>query len=214
MRHWAQDVLFTRRGLIACAAGLVVARAARAGLTPTPPQTPGPFYPKVKPDDSDADLTRIANGRNVAAGEVIDVSGRALSVKGHTLENAVIEIWQADVNGRYFDPKDNAGATARDRNFQGYGAVRTRADGMYRFRTIRPAPYDIGIGFRTPHIHFRIVHPASGELVTQMYFPGDPRNEQDVLYRRLGSRLVRGAATAQLQSGGDVPTYAFDLVLA
>ncbi len=214
MRNWAQDVLFTRRGLIATAAGLVVARAAHAGLTPTPPQTAGPFYPRVKPDDSDADLTRIANGRKVAEGEVIDVSGRVLSVKGHALDNAVIEIWQADANGRYIDPKDRSGATARDQHFQGYGAVRTGAGGTYRFRTIRPAPYDIGIGFRTPHIHFRVVDPDLGELVTQMYFPGEGRNERDVLYSRLASELVRDAATAELQAGGDVPRYRFDLVLA
>ncbi|MDA7947543.1 MAG: protocatechuate 3,4-dioxygenase [Hyphomicrobiaceae bacterium] len=214
MRHWAQDVLFTRRGLIACAAGLVVARASHAGLTPTPPQTPGPFYPRVKPSDSDADLTRIANGQGVAAGEVIEISGRALSVKGDTLEGAVVEIWQADVNGRYIDPRDNAGATPRDRNFQGYGVVRTRADGSFRFRTIRPAPYDTGVGLRTPHIHFRVVHGTRGELVTQMYFPGDPRNDQDFLYRELGSRLVRDAATAELQTGGNVAIYVFDMVLA
>ena len=50
MRHWARDVLLTRRGLIACAAGLVVAKAVPAGMTPTPAQTAGPFYPRTKPD--------------------------------------------------------------------------------------------------------------------------------------------------------------------
>ena len=214
MKHWAQDVLFTRRGLIAGAAGLIVARAAHAGLAATPPQSAGPFYPRVKPADQDADLTRIGDTNDVAAGEIIEVSGRALSVKGHALENAIVEIWQADTNGRYFHPADRGGTTARDGRFQGYGAVRTRTDGAYRFRTIRPAPYDMGGGMRTPHIHFRVLHDQLGQLVTQMYFPGDPQNEQDFLYRRLKSRLVHDAATAQARPGGDVPGFAFDLVLA
>ncbi len=214
MKHWAKDVLFTRRGLIAGAAGLIVARAARADLAPTPPQMAGPFYPRVKPADADADLTRIGDTKDIASGEIIEVSGRVLSVKGTALENAVVEIWQADMNGRYFHPADRGGATARDRHFQGYGAVRTRAGGAYRFRTIRPGPYDTGGGLRTPHIHFRVLHDKIGQLVTQMYFPGDPLNERDFLYRSLKSRLVHDAATARVRPGGDVASYTFDLVLA
>ena len=76
MKHWARDVLFTRRGLIAGAAGLIVARTVRAGLAPTPPQSAGPFYPRVKPADQDADLTRIGDTNDVASGKIIEVSGR------------------------------------------------------------------------------------------------------------------------------------------
>ncbi len=214
MRHWGQDVLLTRRGLIVCAAGLIVAKASYANLTPTPAQTAGPFYPQVKPADTDSDLTRIGNGQDVASGEIVEVSGRVLSVKGHALPDANVEVWQADTNGRYVDAKDNARGTVRDRHFQGYGMVKTRAEGRYRFRTVRPASYDTGIIRRTPHIHFRVLHASLGELVTQMYFPGEPLNGQDILYRRLTNNLARNAATAKLHPGGEVPHYTFDLVLA
>ena len=214
MRHWPQDILLTRRGLITCVAGLVVGKASYAGLTPTPTQTAGPFYPDVIPADSDADLTRIGNAQTVASGEIVEVSGRILSVKGHALPDAVVEIWQADANGRYLDGGDGGGGRGRDRRFQGYGMVKTRASGEYRFRTVRPAPYGTGAFRRTPHIHFRVLHGSYGELVTQMYFPGEPLNDRDMLYRSMTSNLARDAATAQLHRGGEVPHYSFDLVLA
>jgi protocatechuate 3,4-dioxygenase beta subunit len=214
MRHWGKDVLLTRRGLIACAAGLVVAKAANAGVMATPPQTAGPFYPHVKPDDTDADLTRVEGASAGALGEIIEVTGRILSVKGHALPGAVVEIWQADTNGRYFDPKDWSVFTSRDSNFQGYGAVRAGADGAYRFRTIRPAAYGNGSFRRTPHIHFRVTGEKFGELVTQMYFPGEPLNARDFLYLSLSGDLARDAATARHTSGGETSRYAYDLVLA
>ena len=214
MRHWGQDVLLTRRGLIACAAGLVVAQATHAGVTATPPQSAGPFYPHTKPDDTDADLTQVEVVSAGASGEIIEVSGRILSVKGHALPGAVVEIWQADVNGRYFDAKDRNLISSRDRNFQGYGAVRAGADGAYRFRTVRPAPYGGSSFRRTPHIHFRVVDERLGELVTQMYFPDEPLNRQDAIFLTLPGDMARSAATARVRPGGGAPRFAYDLVLA
>lgn len=214
MRHWGKDVLLTRRGLIACAAGLVVAKATNAGAAATPPQTAGPFYPHVKPDDTDTDLTRVEGASGPASGNIIEVSGRILSVKGHALPGTVVEIWQADANGRYFDSKDWSVFTSRDSNFQGYGAVRAGADGAYRFRTIRPAPYNAGVTRRTPHIHFRVTGVRIGELVTQMYFPGEPLNALDFIFSSLSGDLARDAATARHRPGGDIPRYTYDLVLA
>ncbi len=214
MRHWGKDVMITRRGLIACAAGLVVAKSALAGLTITPAQTAGPFYPRLKPDDSDMDLTRVQGAQGAAAGEVIEVRGRILSVKGHALGDAVVEIWQADTHGRYRHPGDRSFSSSRDANFQGYGAVRTGSDGAYRFRTVRPAAYDAGHFRRTPHIHFRVVDARNRELVTQMYFPGEPLNAQDIIYSRLSGNLTQDAATARRSQGGDAVRYEFDLVLA
>ena len=214
MQHWGKDIMITRHGLIACAAGLVVARAANAGLMLTPPQTAGPFYPKIKPVDSDGDLTRLKGAGGDALGEVIEVQGRILSVKGHALKDAIVEIWQADSHGRYAHPGDIHPLTIRDRNFQGYGAVKIGADGAYRFRTIRPSGYSSGSIRRTPHIHFRVVDQTHRELVTQMYFPGEPFNSKDFLFTRLPGELAREAVTARLAAGNGIPNYTFDLVLA
>lgn len=214
MRHWGKDILLSRRGLIACAAGLVVGQATNAGLISTPPQTAGPFYPNTKPDDTDSDLTRITGANAQASGEIIEITGRILSVKGYALRGAIVEIWQADVNGRYFDFKDRNTISTRDSQFQGYGAARAGEDGAYRFRTIRPAAYGSGTFRRTPHIHFRVVDEKLGELVTQMYFPNDPRNRKDALYLSLSGDLARAATTARKLPGEGIQRYAFDLVLA
>lgn len=214
MRYWGPDILLDRRRLIACAAGLLVARSVPAGLVLTPPQTPGPFYPRVRPQETDADLTQISGRSSTATGKTIEVSGRVLSAKGGALANSVVEIWQADANGRYFDPRDTGFGAARDRNFQGYGAVRTSGGGEYRFRTIRPAAYGSGAVRRTPHIHFRVLSQDSGELVTQMYFPGERLNKSDFIYMGLGDDAARAAATARLVLGSNPERYEYDLVLA
>lgn len=214
MRHWGSDILLDRRRLIACAAALIVARPALANLVPTPPQTAGPFYPRVKPHDSDSDLTRIAGQNSVATGSVIEVTGRILSVKGHALTGAVVEIWQADALGRYADLRDGGERAKRDRAFQGYGAVKVGADGQYRFRTIKPAAYGSTAFRRTPHIHFRVVTGSGQELVTQMYFPGEPLNSQDFILGRLADDTARAAATARMIPGSNPERYAYDLVLA
>lgn len=213
MKHWGPDIMMSRRGLIAGAAGLLVARAADAALMVTPRQTAGPFYPRVKPLDSDADLTMIKNANGPAKGEVIEVVGRVLSVKGEPMGGAVVELWQADSRGRYNHPLDRMAGSPRDTNFQGYGAVRVAADGGYRFRTVRPRFYDTGVGLRTPHIHFRVVAQETRALVTQMYFPGEAMNADDFIYRSLASDAARAAVTARHQVA-EVPRFAFDMVLA
>jgi protocatechuate 3,4-dioxygenase beta subunit len=63
------------------------------------------------------------------------------------------------------------------------GATRTDAQGRYRFRTIRPAPYP----GRTPHIHVKLRHPTWGEWTSQWFVAGDPGNAQDFIYRRLSA---------------------------
>ena len=201
----------SRRGFIAGSAGLLAAGAAGANLAVTPLQTAGPFYPLLKPIDADADLTLLKGAPGPAKGEVIEVSGRILSVKGHALPGAIVEIWQADAGGRYNHPLD-IGGVSRDQNFQGFGAVRADAGGAYRFRTIKPRHYDTGFGVRTLHIHFYVNIEDGGDLTTQMYFPDEALNEADFVRRRLASEAEREAVTSRRRDG-DVPRFLFDIVL-
>jgi protocatechuate 3,4-dioxygenase beta subunit len=82
----------------------------------------------------------------------------------YPISDAVVEIWNADVNGDY-DLSD-------DYIFR--GSCRTGADGRYRFRTIIPGRYLNGGSYRPSHIHFRITAPGHAELVSQIYFKDDP----------------------------------------
>ena len=66
----------------------------------------GPFYPRVKPTDTDADLTLVRGHHQRAAGQLVQLSGRVTNLKGEPLRNAPIEIWQANTHGRYSHPSD------------------------------------------------------------------------------------------------------------
>ncbi len=124
--------------------------------TRTPPTahiTTGPFFPEqfIRPED--ADLTR--------AGEAaITLTGRVTDARGTPCVCAILEIWQADAAGRYGR----------------WGRTWTDRDGLYRFRTIRPA----GVEQYAPCINVTL--HASGlmrPLVTRMFFPGEPSNGSD-----------------------------------
>src|ERR1043165_7608272 len=73
----------------------------------------------------------------------------------------------------------------------GFGApgvpVRANAEGRYRFRTIVPAAYE----GRTRHFHVKVAPQGGRLLTTQLYFPGEPKNAKDGLYRK--ELLIRTA---------------------
>jgi protocatechuate 3,4-dioxygenase beta subunit len=164
--------------------GLALAQTANHQLTPE--QVMGPFYPILKPLDHDADLTMIRGKRGHAQGDVIHVMGRVLNRRGEPVRGAKIEIWQANARGRYAHPSDTNPAPL-DPYFQGYSVQLTDAEGRYRFKTIKPAAYPTGPNtMRPPHIHFDIVG-SKDRLVTQMYFPNEPLNERDDIFKQLGA---------------------------
>jgi protocatechuate 3,4-dioxygenase beta subunit len=166
----------------ACALAPLATTPALANESPpTPRMTEGPFYPRIFPKDSDADLTRFEGRTAVAEGTVIDVGGRVLDRSGKPRAGTRVEIWQCDAKGQYHHVGEPEGRG--DPNFQGWGAVATDSEGRYRFRTIRPAPYS----GRAPHIHFTIAENGRRRLTSQMFVEGDPGNERDGLYRHLGA---------------------------
>ena len=172
-----------RRWLSAVAAmgvgGLTQAASAWAELLRrTPGQILGPFYPVVKPPSNGTDLTLLPGHSERAQGQVIQVMGRVLDHGGRPVPNARMEIWQANVHGRYTHPSDTNPAPL-DPNFEGYATLVTDADGRYRFKTIKPGAYPAGPSvIRPPHIHFDVVGRRD-RLVTQMYFAGEPLNDKD-----------------------------------
>jgi len=159
---------------LATNAGLALSQALRR----TPSQILGPFYPVAKPLDRDADLTQVHGRLGRASGQVIEVMGRVINSRGMPVENAGIEIWQANAQGRYTHPSDRS-AAALDPHFDGYAALSTDAEGRYRFKTIKPGAYPDSPGtMRAPHIHFDVVG-RHNRLVTQLYFAGEPLNDSD-----------------------------------
>jgi protocatechuate 3,4-dioxygenase beta subunit len=151
---------------------------AQASLNRTQDQILGPFYPIMSKPDRSGDLTRVPGGTGRAKGQPLIVIGRVLDPFGKPIKGANIEIWQANAGGRYAHPDDTNPAPL-DPNFQGFGTITTGTDGRYRFKTIKPSAYPIApTRMRPAHIHFN-VRGSHDELITQMYFEGDPYNEKD-----------------------------------
>jgi protocatechuate 3,4-dioxygenase beta subunit len=151
---------------------------------PTEDQTSGPFYPVKKPVDQDADLTVVKGKPGKAQGKIIYVKGRVLNLKGEPVPGARLEIWQANTFGRYTHPEDTNPAPL-DPNFEGYGVQTSDAEGRYWFKTVKPGAYPIPGGrMRPPHIHF-CVTSKTNQLITQLYFEGEPLNAKDVLFKNL-----------------------------
>lgn len=173
----------------------------------------GPFYPQVKPRDTDVDLTFIRGHRRRAAGQVVRLSGRVMNVRGEPVRNARLELWQANANGRYAHPSDPNTQLAIDPDFQGYSALRTDNDGRYAFTTIKPGPYPTARGdMRAPHIHLE-VHGAVDRKVTQLFFPNEPLNDQDRHLHSVRRPETLIAALSPSSRGDSVLFASWDIVL-
>jgi protocatechuate 3,4-dioxygenase beta subunit len=201
----------------AIAAGFLsgITRAApseiKALLVPTPSETEGPFYPVMAQKDLDFDLTRVEGGDGVAQGKQIFIAGRVLDTAGNAIEDATVDLWQANAAGRYRHPEESD-ENPLDPNFQGWAIVPSGNNGAFRFKTIYPGAYGAGRGWRRPpHIHFKISKPGYKALTTQLYFPGEALNEKDFLYRDQ-SEAEQKMLTATA-SAAEPDTYTWDIVL-
>lgn len=183
------EIQATRRKFLLGAAGLA-ALSAKAFATNscevfTPAQTQGPFYPGERAFGLDTDLTRVPGRPTRALGQVIYVKGRVLDQDCRPIEGANVEIWQACASGKYNSPKDPNPASL-DPNFKYWAETFTNKDGEYMFKSIKPGAYPAANDWdRPPHIHFKISKLGMKELVTQMYFSGDPLNDRDFIIQDL-----------------------------
>ena len=199
-------------GLALVPGGLV--RAA----TPTPAQVEGPFHPIDEQSDTDMNLVMIEGHSELAKGEVILVRGQVFDTDGVPLQDALVDVWQANDNGRY-SHADDPNTAPLDPNFQGWGLVKTDAEGRYGFKTIKPGPYPLSFlgdeGWRCRHIHFKVSHSNLETLVTQMYFKGDPLIEADLEIAKAPEELRHLLiAESQTDEASGLPLYRFNLVLA
>lgn len=162
-------------------------KAANAQTRPkTPSQPEGPFYPIEDQIDKDTDMTNITGRSESALGQRVRLVGQVLDVAtGAPVVGALIEFWQACESGKYNHPSDSSDAPL-DPNFQYWAQVRTDSNGEFGLLTIRPGAYAADTNWtRPPHIHIKIHKPGYPSLTTQIYFGGDPLNEQDRILRRL-----------------------------
>ena len=122
-------------------------------LRQTPSQTVGPFFAyALTPEQYGYDFASIAGGSLIEGdvpGQRIRIEGRVFDGKGEVVPDAMIEIWQADGEGRYAHSADPRGSNI---TFRGFGRVGTGTDPEARFifDTIKPGSVD---GTQAPHIN-------------------------------------------------------------
>ena len=143
---------------------------------PIPSQTVGPYF-----------HLGLTDGRAVgciaqpdAKGERVWLTCRVLDGDGLPVDDAMLEVWQADFQGKYNHPDDMQDKQA-DPACRGFGRVGTGSDGSCQFETIKPGGVR-GIGGIPQAPHLNVAVFARGllrHLYTRIYFAGDPANEKD-----------------------------------
>jgi protocatechuate 3,4-dioxygenase beta subunit len=133
-------------------------------------------------------------GADRAIGQLIQVRLRIVDEDGTPMRGAMLEVWQANAAGRYLHPNDDDHAPL-DPHFCGSSRLLTDEIGAIEIRTIKPGAYpvpDTGHWWRPPHIHFSVWGKLwLSRLVTQMFFPGEPLNDQDRILQAVPNAEAR-----------------------
>ena len=142
-------------------------------------------------------------------GVVLLVRGRVWGLESREpLTSAVLDLWQADAQGRY-DNDDPQNPPAANR-FKNRCRLVTDATGYYEYETIHPGAYRLGREeWRPPHVHYLVRAPGHRRLITQLYFRGDPHQAED---RFIKQSLVIGLDRRE-RAGQTFELGTFDIVL-
>lgn len=178
-------------------------------LPQTTAQTVGPFFHFSLMRDGVDELDPDRE-----AGAPIVVTGAVLDGVGDPIDDAMVEIWQADGGGRYRHPADGRVGDVPT-HFIGFGRVASSDDGTFRLTTAMPGTVPGPDGtVQAPHLNVQVfARGLLDHLTTRMYFPDHPANAEDpVLARVPEARRDTLLARAEGEEGG-VPVYRFDVVL-
>jgi protocatechuate 3,4-dioxygenase, alpha subunit len=114
------------------------------------------------------------------AGQRVRIEGRVLDADGKPVNDAAVELWQANSHGKYASPEDSQDKPL-DAGFRGYGRSLTDDSGTFRFRTVKPGRVPGPDGrLQAPHLVMTIfMRGLLKQLVTRVYFPDEPSNADD-----------------------------------
>jgi protocatechuate 3,4-dioxygenase alpha subunit len=181
-------------------------------LKQTPSQTVGPYFAfALTPEQYGSSFAGIAGGTLVGSdtdGERIRIEGRVIDGEGHSISDALIEIWQADAQGRYAHPADPRSSNA---SFQGFGRVGTGTapDNRFVFETVKPGSVD---GIQAPHVN--VILFMRGLLLhayTRVYFSDETAaNAKDPVLASVPAERRDTLIARREQTPGGV-VYRFDI---
>ena len=135
-------------------------------------------------------------------GERVQISGKVFDADGKPVNDAAVEIWQANSHGKYASPEDRQDKPL-DPGFRGYGRSLTGEDGAFRFSTIKPGRVP-GLDGKPQARHITVTIFMRGllkQLQTRVYFPDDPANSDDPVLNLVPAER-RGTLIAKKRSDG------------
>lgn len=180
------------------------------GYRGTPTNVLGPYYLEGAPF--------IERGQLVSEGERGDrlvVAGMVRDVEGDPIPGALLDVWQADAQGRY------SGFDSGPPEMNLRGRFRSQQDGSYQIHTVRPSAYTIphdgptgrmlrALGrhaWRPAHIHLKVTHDGYRPLTTQVYLADSEYLDSDA------ANAAREDLTRPLTRTGAGYSLDFDLLL-
>jgi protocatechuate 3,4-dioxygenase beta subunit len=121
----------------------------------------GPYYKTGSPERKN-----IVESGTIGTSMVLE--GRVLDKNGQPIPHAWLDFWHADGDGQY----DNEGYNLRGHQY-------ADENGRYHLETVRPLGYQM----RASHIHVKVrANESSPVLTTQLFFPGEKKNETDPIF--------------------------------
>ena len=188
-------------------------------LKETPSQTAGPYvHIGLTPNFADIRGVYEADPGSTmltpdTKGDRITISGRIIDGSGAVVNDALLELWQADADGSYTAPMGPNSNSAPA--FTGWGRQPTNADGVFTFETIKPGPVPGPDGKpMAPHVNLWIVARGINiGLQTRLYFDDEVEaNAGDFVLNKIMDPRRRQTLIARKEDG-PVPRYVLDIHL-
>ena len=142
----------------------------------TPSQTIGPFFAYSLTSAKDGRRLLVSNRVDSVSGTQIRVKGQVFDGNGEPVPDAMLEIWQADPEGRLAGANDGANI-----KFTGFARAATDQEGSFIFETVKPGRFHTSNNIlQAPHIS--VIVFARGILThlhTRIYFADETSNDND-----------------------------------
>lgn len=168
----------------------------KTDMNPTVSRQLGPFYRSGSP-------FRAKLTPPFEPGIVLVITGRIWSFETKKpLPNTSLDLWQVD--------NQTLDYSAGNGDFKNRARLYTDESGHFEFETVHPVPYQPGPDFwRSPHIHFIAAAGGHKQLVSEMFFKGDPKQEIDPLFHP----ALAVPAEKKTINGREYEAAVFDIVL-
>jgi protocatechuate 3,4-dioxygenase alpha subunit len=183
----------------------------------TPSQTVGPYFAYGL-------LPHIYARRSIAThqiakpetpGEHIRIAGRVLDGNGAPIEDAMLEVWQADSEGRYASSADPNSAMRSDSAFRGFGRTGTTSKGEFVFETIKPGRLrGTGNALQAPHLNLIVFSRGLlTHVYTRIYFDDEQEANSEDEILNLVEKERRPTLIAKREKDGVGAVYRFDIFM-